>query len=1185
MSDQQYRWEQRPQYAGTYDRSGPRPTSYHEQQYAAYDFDRHPSSTASALLPEYRPQAGHLPPPAYPSSHSSSNRSRSSSAEQQGVPSHAPVHSTYVIPSQHAGHHHTHSQETISPSSIYQHQVSASPVHYSPPTPLVDTFPPGTFSRPASRSDYASAPLRRAPSFPNSRNGGSSLPAGLVSNVDTWTGTDASASASTSSLDLTGPPNIELSRPPASRKRSATAAATAEKQAPRRRVPASCTPCRKKKLRCNRSMPCSSCVERGEPSGCIWEGDAVPLYTVRQENDVKELKAQVDRLQHLLDALSRAPPHAPRPEPPLAPRPVVRPKEAPSPPRPRFDLNAQDFCGALSGLALTGPVPSHQSVGCESFAPGGTSGAAFIYDAGRFLSANEKQRPSLATAALTPTSGVPSPPFSGATSPEQSTAALSPSPIAVNAAFLNVRPTMSQVLELLPSDAELTATYKFYASYIHSLSSPISLGAFEHRWPAFRAALAQPNATAREKDVDPFFVATLLGTCATGLASMTIEQAKSRGFPESRAHIVERWIHAAMLSLVAGKFLEAPTVDGVRAAVIIATIYIELFMTTDETVSAGVSLLSLAVNAVFALGLNRDPANKSASPLSFFECEERRRLFWSVFSLCGSVTTGISRKWPQFDLRQMDCKFPLDCYDSELLMDERAAKARVRARQGNEQPEETPMTAPLLRAQYALLVKKITDKAFSVEPCSYSEVLALDAELRAFEASFPLVYRLPIDTTGRVRFANPPSMTEDRTALLHLCLAAEFVRLHRPFLVLAATDEVYQHSREQCVKYAKRLLAINSTPGCRLNWAGHTFKVLSGAVALAVELLQSPSEPDAPMIRSALNGILDHAEGLTAASVVCRKTSSVVGFILAKVDEEAASSSHPRTAKRARTLFYNPDDVRNQRHSLAQTLGGAPSNISSRSNSPEPGERRRKLCRPPLMHVASDTIVPQATATSQAVAGQTAAIMRRNGRSRSVDEALPTVGALAETTAQPIEFDQQSITSPLRPVFAGYPVAPPARQIAKFGGTFSRGMSRNPSPAVSAGTGTSGGSVPAMSSPEMGMTLQIPLANNPLATSPSFASMDPLSSASTTGHFDFSELTLTGSAGPPTASMIDERAGETFFTLPATALGIDVSQQSDYSPTESDIAIGGENGLRSGGGGRSRFNEPMEEDLDAFGAP
>lgn len=185
--------------------------------------------------------------------------------------------------------------------------------------------------------------------------------------------------------------------------------------------------------------------------------------------------------------------------------------------------------------------------------------------------------------------------------------------------------------------------------------------------------------------------------------------------------------------------------------------------------------------------------------------------------------------------------------------------------------------------------------------------MALDAELRAFEASFPLVYHLPIDSTGRIRFANPPSLTEMRAALLHLCLAAEFVRLHRPFLgklaliflspapvltdsshpVLAATDDIYQHSREQCVKYAKRLLAINAIPGCKLNWAGceklpllflsivltpnhrnrHTFKVLLGAISLAIELLQSPGEPDAPMIRSALNGVLDQVEGSTAASV------------------------------------------------------------------------------------------------------------------------------------------------------------------------------------------------------------------------------------------------------------------------------------------------------------------------------
>lgn len=354
------------------------------------------------------------------------------------------------------------------------------------------------------------------------------------------------------------------------------------------------------------------------------------------------------------------------------------------------------------------------------------------------------------------------------------------------------------------------------------------------------------------------------------------------------------------------------------------------------------------------------------------------------------------------------------------------------------------------------------------------------------------------------------------------------------------------------------------------------------------------------MIRSALNGVLDQVEGSAAASVrlehplstttraltvdysqsICRKADGVVRYILTKVDEEAASSAQPRTAKRARTLFYNPDDIRGQRRSLAQALGGAPSNVSSRSNSPDLGDRRRKLCRPPLLHVASDTIVPQATATSQAVAGQTAAIDRRNSRSRSVDEAFPTVSALAETIPVHPENGghlQQSVESPVRPIFAGYAIAPPARQIAKLGGTFSRAMSRHASPAVSSGTGTSGGSVPALSSPDM--AVQMPPLPSALTASPSFASMDPLSSASTTGHFDFSELTLTGSAGPSTASMIDERAGETFFTLPATALGLDVAQQSDYSPTDLDIALNGGGDVAGGGGGRSRFNEPMEEEM------
>lgn len=62
-------------------------------------------------------------------------------------------------------------------------------------------------------------------------------------------------------------------------------------------------------------------------------------------------------------------------------------------------------------------------------------------------------------------------------------------------------------------------------------------------------------------------------------------------------------------------------------------------MTTGETISAGMSLLSLAVHAAFDLGLNRDPVQGGHSDYSFREREERRRAFWCLFALSMTITT------------------------------------------------------------------------------------------------------------------------------------------------------------------------------------------------------------------------------------------------------------------------------------------------------------------------------------------------------------------------------------------------------------------------------------------------------------------------------------------------------------------------------------------------------------------
>lgn len=381
---------------------------------------------------------------------------------------------------------------------------------------------------------------------------------------------------------------------------------------------------------------------------------------------------KVDRLQHLLDTLTQSNPFVPssaRTVYDVAPRPSLPPvsmtRELSTSMAPKFDLQAQDLAGALAELALTGVLPPLQS-GYDSFAPGGLSGEAFVEDAKRHLASLSRHSDNATDAfcGLTPLSGAPTPPtptLPHSNTTMSSAASTRPSAsLGLSIAMHNLRPVLAQVVELIPSHAELDASYKFYISNVHWHLCPINPSSFEKRWSTFSAALATSDTAKRERELDPLFVAVLLGACASGLASMSTKQAKARGFSENRSAIVERWVHVAMLALAAGKFLEEPSLDGVRASIILASLHTvslshvfcpdlkmrltsashaqEQSMSAGET-SSGLALLSLAVNSAFALGLHRDPVQRGKPLFPFAVCEERRRLFWCLFSLCMSITS------------------------------------------------------------------------------------------------------------------------------------------------------------------------------------------------------------------------------------------------------------------------------------------------------------------------------------------------------------------------------------------------------------------------------------------------------------------------------------------------------------------------------------------------------------------
>ncbi|KAK6977345.1 hypothetical protein R3P38DRAFT_3377653 [Favolaschia claudopus] len=141
----------------------------------------------------------------------------------------------------------------------------------------------------------------------------------------------------------------------------------------RRRQALSCTECKRRKIRCDRTQPCAPCVRRGDQAKCQWNvvEPATEKYVPRAEYDA--LHRRVDMLEDALrsrihafeDYVYRLPPHvlASHPLPPHLLPATAYPPPFIAPPQP-FDPRHSPH-SPYAPQAFTAPIP-------QSFAPGGT---------------------------------------------------------------------------------------------------------------------------------------------------------------------------------------------------------------------------------------------------------------------------------------------------------------------------------------------------------------------------------------------------------------------------------------------------------------------------------------------------------------------------------------------------------------------------------------------------------------------------------------------------------------------------------------------------------------------------------------------------------------------------------------------------------------------------------------------
>ncbi|GAA5934296.1 uncharacterized protein JCM15063_004532 [Sporobolomyces koalae] len=849
--------------------------------------------------------------------------------------------------------------QTISPTALYHHEVPPFHSHARSqshphsrgtphdlnmnfiPSPVTTSFPSynsaslgsqGQYPEPQSQYDYMLPDPH--PARPDLTI---SVSAGLVGHPEGWTDSAQPHSAVTETVSSTStsPRSRKISLAADKKKKVSPRVPTITPLPPRKRSPASCTPCRKKKLKCDRSLPCASCIAKG--TECVWEGDATPLY-VKDEHEhrgSKDLQVQIDRLQTLVDLIG-----APSSKKfGLGLRQPTDSEDGSIESQPVFDLLAQDLPQALVELAFDGVLP-HQQTGEQAFSPTGRSGIAFVEDAREFCRARNGHAQIGARKLVTPsTSSSEASPSSSVLLPARNVPLPAPASSSPNLALL----------ESLPSRAEIEGTTRFFLNSVESLVAIVDHSSIERQHESLRHAIDDNT------QINPIETAYVVAVAAAGLSRMSPAECQKLSIFGDRKALLDRWLRVASTALAQSAFPERATTDTIRAALLIASLRI---VSSDsdggQAYASGVTLMSSVVHAAFALELHRDPNRSNPRKASFPVCQKRRRLFWSLFSLCSSMTTDDSRIWSQFDLRRIDCHFPLDCFHDELEMDEYAVRARTRARINNSQGpfQETSMTSSICHAKLAFLAKKISDEAFSVLGCRYDQVLALDAELSNFEKSLPEPYRLHFNDDQQAYFTSQSQhQTDLKAALIHIAISAEIVRLNRPFLVLAASDGTYHHSRERAVKHAKRVLSIAFDSVCSRIVSSLTARILSSAVVLGIDLLQSPDEADSQSILALLQSASATLERQSRYSSIARQGTSIVDFLLEQIGSSAAASSTRYRAKRARTARYSPDDVTlpfRQEWPASESESALNSRAASPGSDSEIIKSRRKANRPTL---------------------------------------------------------------------------------------------------------------------------------------------------------------------------------------------------------------------------------------------
>ncbi|KAI5123792.1 hypothetical protein M0805_009087 [Coniferiporia weirii] len=598
---------------------------------------------------------------------------------------------------------------------------------------------------------------------------------------------------------------------------------TREIELKRSRGEISCAECRRLKIKCDKQLPCSSCLRRGCaslcPNGSLATGQGTRFVLAATDHLHRRISKMSERIRQLEDALAILQQHVSD-----EPHPLLRDELLSLKVEKGDDVldaeGAQDMPKGLDGL---GTLSISDKGSLRFFGASGGSEVLLINDDDD----DNYSSPAASNSASSPASG-----------PASARESKSPAIQADVAHFSNAFPftpsgsvheVRVKLLSYLPPWESALALIDVYFEQAAWLFRSVSRGQLvDEMMPVIYGRV--PSIPTHDYGINcegPHALALLLMAFAVG----TLVDLRQVAFSAEADH----YYQLAKAAITLQSVLERPELVSIQALHLMS-IYNAMRQpdSRDEegetSMEMSWSLIRLAHQLAQTIGLrqiDRDSARWGLNPM---EVQRRRAVFWDLYvaDCWQSLATG---RPPSITLPYIDCAFPLD--------DE--------AHLNNKGETESGFISWGFRFA-SECVGQVATKTLTANVPSYATILELDAKIRDF--AIPEFPEVPIDKSK-------PGMIMMRYVLAHT-RETILLDLHRGFFAQAMIDDPVNPLRSQ---YAPSFLATYRSASHILKSIREEFEVLpelsarfwppwtfafSSAVVFGAVVTRGPSSSMAP---------------------------------------------------------------------------------------------------------------------------------------------------------------------------------------------------------------------------------------------------------------------------------------------------------------------------------------------------